>query len=120
MWQTLYIFIGIAVVVGALIGITLHYLSRFMVSILRLDIPPTVRSGKDFSPQRHWPQPSEQMQEEDAWRDAVFSKARMASGSDLTDSLIGWDVAQENRGRPRSGLIPNTILEEDDSSDDGF
>lgn len=106
--------------VGALIGITLHYLSRFMISILRLDIQPRVRSIKDFSPKGHWPQHSEQIQGQDALRDAVSSKTRLASGSDLSNDLTGWDLAQENRGRPRSGLIPNTILEEDDSSDDGF
>lgn len=50
-------------------------------------------------------------------------RTRLKSDVAVKNELQDWQIGNEERGRGRNGsngLIPNTILEEDDSSEVGF
>ena len=106
--------------IGALTGTSLHYASNFMISTLRLNTQPKQSPNGDLALQRPGLESFEHDQEMESLGGAHHDKARLSSGVILSDELKDWDWARKDGGRSGRGLIPNTILEEEDSSDDGL
>lgn len=114
--QTLYVFFGIAVLVGGLTGFSLHYVSAFFVSILNLESHPNEYRGRTLASYRA---------ERQARKDTRDPLRKLEQRSDLSkdidtlkDEHAAWERLKKIRGRTGGQLVPNTILEED-SMDDG-
>lgn len=45
---------------------------------------------------------------------------RPIADGNVKEEHVGWERSNKDRGRHKNGLIPNTILEEEDSSENGF
>ena len=111
----MYIFIGVAVIVGALTGASLHYISGFLLSVFKLD-------ERTFGPIDEIPLGGGSKiggHESDIPGTPSFPDdvASLGAVSDTNSSQISWDWIHREQDRGRNGMIPNTIIEEDDSSD---
>ena len=114
--QTLYIFFGIAVFVGILTGMSLHYVSCFITSILNLESSPEGQRGRTWASYR-----AEKQERRDA-KDPIMKIRHKDEEPQRNDprsreDYMNWNSSKRNRGRGGNGF--NTILEEEDSSD-GF
>ena len=118
--QTLYIFFGVAIFIGALTGTSLHYITSCMISILHLESQPEEEEG-ERSLAEYRARKQEIKEKEDPLRE-VTRKSLTLPKTDaiLANDLKNWGWKKEERGRSRNGLIPNTILEEEDSSEQDF
>ncbi|KAL9129130.1 MAG: hypothetical protein Q9217_002340 [Psora testacea] len=120
-FETLFVFLGVALIVGALTGTSLHYISDFTISILHLKADPQQEErGRSLAKYRA---NKRELKEQDAPLRKLIRKNKITPQDDgvLLNELKDWEwLAKEERGRPRNGLIPNTILEEEDSSEGGF
>lgn len=108
--QTLYIFFGVATLVGLFAGISLQYASNSISEILQLDSAPAEWEGKSL--ELHHTTRRAKCETEDPLRTFVQDVDGPSKSQGATQD-IRWT---KGRGRCRRGLIPNTILEEDDSS----
>ncbi|KAL9640177.1 MAG: hypothetical protein Q9164_000445 [Protoblastenia rupestris] len=107
-FETLYVFFGVAIFVGVLTGTSLHFVSSFTISILRLEAQPEEdERGRTLAKYR-------------AEKLVGGNRTTPENDSALMNGLKDWRWAKEERGRPTKGLIPNTILEEEDSSEGSF
>ncbi|KAL9124346.1 MAG: hypothetical protein Q9175_008231 [Cornicularia normoerica] len=111
--QTLYIFFGIAALVGIVTGTSLHYVLGFIISILNLDSSPEEQEGRALASYR-----AEKQERRDA-KDPIM-RLRQKEGlqkNDLSlrEECMDWNTSKQDRGR--GGNRINTILEEEDSSD---
>lgn len=112
--QTLYIFFGVAVLLGALTGTSLHYASAFLTTLFAMDNRHEEPRGRRLSSYRGEKQGS--LEKDSA---PSVTQTRMSSSGDGREHS-GWKRSNKGRGSHRNGLIPNTILEEVDSTDDSF
>lgn len=87
-----------------------------MVSIFQFNVVLEDRGGKPLASRRA--QRLKKHTERDTLRKYVQENDKpLKINSNETDDLEGWS---QDRGRGRTGLIPNTILEEEDSSEHEF
>jgi len=114
-FETLYIYFGVAALIGIITGSVLHFASRVLIDLLDLRPAPeengrtaaSVRRARVKKLKEQWPDPSTVAQHNAAR--AEFLKEEYA---DFLDKGHG-------RSRDGHGLMSQTILEEDDDSD-GF
>lgn len=114
--QTLYIFLGIAALVGFVTGTSLHYFSCFIISVLNLDSSPGEQRGRTLAAYR-----ADKQERRDA-QDPIMKLRQDAEAfrrNDLgsMEDYSKWNASEQDRGRGVSRII-DTILEEEDSSDD--
>lgn len=115
-FESLYIFFGIAALVGILTGTSLHYISGFIISALNLDSSPEGQRGRTLASYR-----AEKQARRDA-KDPITNLRQKDDGlrrKDLRvrEEYMNWNSSKQDRGR--GGNRFNTILEEEDTSD-GF
>jgi hypothetical protein len=114
--QTLYIFFGVAVLIGVLTGTSLHYVSGFMLSLLDLKSQPEEQRGRTLASFRR--------DKQRRMEDPLTTFEPRVGGlpmNDITpnDEYVERDWSNQGRVKGRNGLIPpNTILEEDSTEDD--
>lgn len=113
--QTLYIFFGIAALVGIVTGASLHYISGFITSLLQLDASAEEQRGRTLASYR--------AEEQERWdaKDSIMRLRQKEEGPHRDDLRLKEDSMDRNSlvQDQRSGTRFNTILEEEDSSD-GF
>lgn len=104
--------------VGVLVGTGLHYSTAFMASVMNLDIQPGERAGRSYPPNE-----AEKRKRFDL-RDPLLKSDTQPSKSVKDDAVneeyMDWEWPQNGRKKGRSSYIPNTILEEDDSTEYDF
>ena len=111
--QTLYIFFGVAVLIGVISGTSVHYVYSFMSSLLDLEGQPEEHRGRTLASHRR----EKQQKAED-----LLVKVETRGGglplNDVTpkEEYRDWEWSKQSRGKKRNGLI-NTILEEDSTDD---
>ena len=111
--QTLYIFFGVAVLVGVITGTSLHYVYSFISSLLDLEGQPEEHRGRTLASYRR-----EKQQKADDPLVKVETRGGGLPMSDVTpkEEYRDWEWSKQDRGKRRNGLI-NTILEEDSTDD---
>ena len=111
--QTLYIFFGVAVLVGAITGTSVHYVYGFISSILDLEGQPEEHRGRTLASHRR-----ERQQKAEDLLVKVETRGGGLPMSDVTpkEEYRDWEWSKQSRGKKRDGLI-NTILEEDSTDD---
>ena len=113
--QTLYIFFGTAALVGIVTGMSLHYVSGFIISLLNLDNSPEEQRGRTLA--------SLHAEERERWdaKDPIIKPRQEGEGPHRDNLRLKEDYKDRNSVTQdqRSGNRFNTILEEEDSSD-GF
>jgi len=117
-FETLYIYLGVAAVIGILTGSILHTTSSVLVSIFKLT-PTAEATGRSAASVRAT---REQKKLEQAWQSST-NKSEPASwkmGPSTEKNYAEWlETDRGQRGREQ-GLLRQTILEEDDDSEEGF
>ena len=114
--QTLYIFFGIAALVGIVTGMSLHYVSAFIISILSLESPPEKPRGRTLASYR--------AEKQKRWNvnHSVMKLRQIDGGPKRNEFHSEEDCTNKGSAKPNrrpGGSRFNTILEEEDSSD-GF
>ena len=113
----MYIFVGVAVVIGAGTGLTLHFASNFTTAILGLDHPLEEPRGRSLG---SYPTEKQEIRQRDASGNLIRESVEVQSDLPPTKGeMLDWVKREQDRGR-NNGMIPNTILEEDDSSEAGL
>ena len=116
--QTLYIFFGVAALVGILTGTSLHYASGFIASVLKIDSRAEEGQAKSLAEYRA----ERQEKLENEARSLALPQVALTQpkpGGAMKDEY--GDRLKQDKGQQRKkGIIPSTILEEDDSSEDAF
>ena len=118
--KTLYTFLGVAIVIGAVTGTGLHYMTGFIVSLLHLAPEPAEEPELERSLPTYREDRRERTADIDVSAKLVHDASLARNQTPAARQLKDWEWSREERGRSRSGLIPNTILEEDDSSEYGL
>ncbi|KAI9721448.1 MAG: hypothetical protein M1812_002210 [Candelaria pacifica] len=110
-FETLYIFFGVAAVVGILTGSVLHLSSSFLITTLNL------QSG----PEEDEPLPisivAARRQKRSARLETPMVKLKQSPRIDTSMNREYADWLEKDRGRRKNGLLSTTILEEDDDSE---
>jgi hypothetical protein len=108
-YKTLYIYLGVAAVIGLLTGSILHISSSLLVSIFNLTPTPeeTGRSAASVRAAR------EKKQLEQAWQSSRTKTERWKEEPSTEKKFSEWLETDQ-------GLLSQTILEEDDDSEEGF
>ena len=111
--QTLYIFFGVAVLVGVITGTCIHYAYSFISSLLDLMGQPEEQRGRTLASYRR----QQQQKAEDPLVKVEARGGGLPTG-DVTpkEEYRDWEWSKQSRGKKRDGLI-NTILEEDSTDD---
>lgn len=124
--QTLYIFFGIAAIIGLFTGTFLHFTSSILITALDLrpgpeDSKPPTRTMKSIREAR------EKRQLDEAWSSSLLSRSkeihesRDRDAKERMEAALGgqlkYDDLARNNGRALQGT---TILEEEDDSEDDF
>ncbi|MCJ1481847.1 hypothetical protein MMC06_002006 [Schaereria dolodes] len=111
---TLYIYFGVAVIIGALAGALLHYISGFFITAFNFNAG-TEERGRTLASYRA-------LQKEKLARKARLTvsgdQSSHKAGGMLRDDYSEW--SKHDKGLGVKGLLSTTILEEDDSSEAGF
>lgn len=117
--QTLYIFFGVAVLVGVLTGTSLHYASGFLITILKLESQATEQRERTLATYRA--EKLEKLEEAEPLL-KLQSEKESETNIDVTlrRELADWTWGKQQQDRRKRGLIPTTILEEEDSSEGGL
>ncbi|TVY81471.1 hypothetical protein LSUE1_G003205 [Lachnellula suecica] len=112
-FETLYIYLGIAAVIGIITGSILHISSTILVSIFNLAAVPeeTGRTAASVRAAR------EQKKLEGAWESSVSKGESAGSKKDASTRNTEWLGSELGKRREDQGLLGQTILEEDDSED---
>ncbi len=116
--QTLYIYFGVATLVGILTGTSLYYISVFIRTLLNLDGHIEEPRGRTAAVYR-----AEKKEKQKLMTNAVFlpiSRYTPQASLDVSPKEEYVDLLRPDRGRRKGSLIGTTILEEDDSSEEGF
>lgn len=145
--QTLYIFLGVAVLVGILTGTSLHYASSYLIAFLSLEKRPEQQRGRTLASYRRDKQDkrkdtSPKLDYELGGRAGGNAMSRRISTDSLASSMdvpgklkisdgnsqrfdamlkeetMEFEWPKKGRKRANNDLIPNTILEEDSTEDD--
>ena len=111
--QTLYIFFGIAALVGMVTGTSLHYVSGFITSMLDLDQSPEEQRGQPLVSYRV--KKRERAHAEIPILESRQKQRLQINDPGLREEYTDWNTIK--RGRGRAGIRINTIIEEEDSSD---
>ena len=111
--QTLYIFFGIAALVGIVTGTSLHYFSSFIMSMLNLDRSPEEQRRRSLASYRV--EKRERAHAEFPILESRQKQRLQNNDLGLREESRDWNTII--RGRERGGIRINTILEEEDSSD---
>jgi hypothetical protein len=116
--KTLYVFLGVAAVIGLLTGVTLYISSSVLVSIFNLTPDPEEKghSAASFRAARE-KKKKQQQQLEQEWQNSILKNEDSTWKSDGSmEKYAEW--LEKGRGHRREdGLLGQTILEEDDDSD---
>jgi hypothetical protein len=114
--QTLYIYLGVAAVIGLVTGSILHLSSTVLISLFDLTPAPEEegRSAASVRAER------EKRKLEDAWQSSSSrGEARLRADPAMEKRYAEWLEKDVGR-RMEDGVLRQTILEEDDDSEDGF
>lgn len=114
-YQTLYIFLGVAAVIGVTTGSIIHITSTILASMLNLVAIPA-ESGRTAASVRA---DRENRKLEQAWQSPANKTEQEKWGSDNSmERYTEWVEKGAGQRREGQSVLGNTILEEDDS--DGF
>jgi len=116
-FETLYIYFGVAAIIGLLTGSILHFSSNIIISILDLHSKPQ-ESGRTAASVRA----AREKKLEEAWQTvtpAGGNQGRARLGEALKKEYAEYLDKDGGKKREGQGLLSLTILEEDDS-EDGF
>jgi hypothetical protein len=128
--QTFYIFFGVAIAVGIVFGLGLHFSERFWVNLLGLNraTPPREKAAKGHSASSYRAAREKKRLDEEL-RKAAQSRL-LVTESLLGSNSKGRDARRMQRSplsplspsisRPRAGLLSTTILEEVDDSEEDY
>ncbi len=115
--KTLYIYFGIAAVIGLAFGVILHASSSVLVSSFNLSSGPEDRGQTAASVRAA----REKKKLQQAWQSSILESDRSSSRTDAPiERYAEWlekDMDMSQR-REEQGLLGQTILEEDDSDDE--
>jgi hypothetical protein len=110
--ETLYIYLGVAAVIGLLTGSILHISSSILVSVFNLTPAPeeTGRSAASVRAAREKKKKLEQ-----AWQSSTTrtERGKLKEDPSMEKKFSEWLETDQ-------GLLSQTILEEDDDSEEGF
>jgi len=113
--ETLYIYFGIAVVIGLAFGVILHASSSVLVSSFDLSSDPEDRAQTAASVRSA----REKRKLQQAWQSSILESDRSSSRTDAPiDRYVEWLEKDMSQRREEQGLLGQTILEEDDSDDE--
>ncbi|KAL8675967.1 MAG: hypothetical protein Q9186_007464 [Xanthomendoza sp. 1 TL-2023] len=117
-FETLYVFLGVAMLVGVVTGTSLHYASGMLAALLRLEKRPQEEPrGRTMASYRA--ERTRKLQLKAISR----SIPELATPPKIIDTTSTDDFAnllEREKQSGRRSLLTSTILEEDDSSDGGF
>lgn len=116
-FETLYIYLGVAAIIGLVTGSILHLSSTVLISLFNLTPTPeeTGRSAASVRAAR------EQKKLEDAWQSSSsMGEARLRADPLVEKKYAEWLEKDVGKRREGDGLLGQTILEEEDDSEDGF
>jgi hypothetical protein len=109
--ETLYIYLGVAAVIGLLTGSILHISSSILVSVFNMTPAPeeTGRSAASVRAAR------EKKKLEQAWQSSTtrIERGKLKEDPSMEKKFSDWLETEQ-------GLLSQTILEEDDDSEEGF
>jgi len=108
--QTLYIYLGVAVIVGLITGSILHLSSSVLVSLFNLSSNPE-QSGRTAASIR-----AARAQKK---RDSQGFGSMREIDPSIEKKYARW-LEKNGGGREEQGLLGQTIIEEDDDSEDAF
>ena len=117
MCQTLYIYFGVAIIVGLTTGLILHFLSRTSAHILGLDIQPP---ENELKAKGHTAATYRASRERRKKLDKEVTNAAKARLLTLDPLLRGSTPQSPITPKRRDGLLSTTILEEVEDSDGDF
>lgn len=118
MTQTLYIFLGVALLLGVAAGTALHYTSSFLTVLMNLN-------GQSQEPPRGRTMASYRAGRTGKLQRKVINRPSpgVAASPQLVDTTSTEDFTkflEQHRQSGRKNLWSSTILEEDETSDDGL
>ncbi|MCJ1382900.1 hypothetical protein MMC17_006013 [Xylographa soralifera] len=113
--ETLYIYFGVAVLVGILTGAILHYSIKFLVRNLGIDRIAEER-GRTLSSYRAEKTEKQAEKIRQTLPKVALRPMRLDTG--LKEEYSDW--LKKDKGFGTKGLLSTTILEEEDSSEAGF
>lgn len=113
-------FVGVAVIIGAVTGLIIQFAVRIVTGILGLDHPFEEPRGRSLESYRA--KTTERRDKEDPLGKLVRESVETHQNfPPVKDEMLDWDWVKREQDRGRNnGMIPNTILEEEDSSEVGF
>jgi len=117
-FETLYIYLGVAAVVGLITGSILHLSSTILITLFNLT-PVPEEEGQSSTSMRAV---QEQKKLEEAWQSSSSKGVQRGFGADtsLGKTYAEWRDKNAGKRREDQRLFKQTILEEEDDSDDGF
>jgi len=113
--ETLYIYFGVAALVGILTGAILHYSTDFIVRILGID-KVTEQRGRTLSSYRAEKKERQIKNQRRTLPKIGLKPMKLDTG--LKEEYSDW--LKQDKGFSTKGLLSTTILEEEDSSEAGF
>lgn len=116
MLQTLYIFFGVAILIGVLTGIGVHYVSGFAISVLSLESHMSEQRGRTLTSYRAEKQ--SRLEQGNPLMELKQQNGLLVDNGGLNGEYVEWERPKKDRGRAGSRLVPNIILEEDSTEDD--
>jgi len=116
-FETLYIYLGVAAVIGLITGSILHVSSSVLVSLFDLT-PGPEEAGRSAASVRA---ARERKKLEQAWQSSSIKSEQVKWGSGISlERYTDWVGKDAGQRREDQGVIGQTIIEEDDDSEDGF
>ncbi|TVY55434.1 hypothetical protein LCER1_G002704 [Lachnellula cervina] len=117
-FETLYIYLGVAAVIGVVTGSLLHIFSTVLISMFDLAAVPedTGRTAASIRAAR------EQKKLEGAWESSISKSesARLKRDPSTRKQQTEWLESELSKRRENQLLLGQTIIEEDDDSEDRF
>ncbi|RDW70246.1 hypothetical protein BP5796_08643 [Coleophoma crateriformis] len=113
--KTLYIYLGIASFIGLISGSILYFSSTVLVSLFHLESVPEDKGRTAASVRAA----REQKKLEEAWQSSSLNSEQTTRWKADT-SMQKWLEKDAERRRDERGILGQTILEEDDDSEDVF
>lgn len=116
--QMLYEYLGVAALIGLLAGSLLHFSSDMLMQALGLQASPE-HSGRTAASVRV---AREKRRLEDAWPASTPVRSNQTRAKVEENSKDSSEYVEKDRNKRKEGqgLLSQTILEEDDDSEDGF
>ncbi len=117
--QTLYIFFGVATLVGILTGTSLHYMSSFIGTLLNLEGHEEAQQSRGRTLAAYRTEKREKQRQKGDMGLLKIPKYTPQASGDVSPKEKSMDLFRPDRGT-KGSLLGTTILEEDDSSEGGF